>query len=73
VVIEMLTGQVLKDLLPRARRDLPQQAGELLRRLGLPLSEESIEMLVSALKFDPDHGPRNAGLFARPLVRDLES
>ena len=73
VAIEMLTRRRLKELLPGAAMDLPQRVRELLRAPGSSLSEESAAMLASALEFDPSRRPREAGAFAAPIVRDLES
>ncbi len=73
VAIEMLTGRQLKELLPDAAMDLPQRVRELLLRRGTGLSEESAAMLATALEFDPSRRPREAGVFAAPIVRDLES
>jgi hypothetical protein len=71
LVIEMLTGCQVKTLLPDAALDLPERVRELAR--SLDLSEESIEMLATALEFDPTRRPVEAGSFASPLVEDLES
>jgi tRNA A-37 threonylcarbamoyl transferase component Bud32 len=73
LAIEMLTGSRLSSLLPAASLDLPARVRELLRRLELPLSEDAIAMLALALEFDPMRRPRAAGVFARPIVSDLES
>jgi serine/threonine protein kinase len=73
VVIEMLTGRPLRDLLPGAGLDLPDRVRALIRSLTLPLSNESIELLATALEFDPTRRPSDAASFSGPLVRDLES
>jgi len=73
VVIEMLTGRLLKDLLPGAGLDLPDRVRALMRGLTLHLSDESIELLATALEFDPARRPSDAVAFSGPLVRDLES
>jgi tRNA A-37 threonylcarbamoyl transferase component Bud32 len=73
VVIEMLTGRPLRDLLPGAGLDLPDRVRALIRSLTLPLSDESIELLATALEFDPTRRPSDAASFSGPLVRDLES
>jgi serine/threonine protein kinase len=73
LVIEMLTGRQLKDLLPAAAMDLPDRVRELAESLDLNLSRESIEMLATALEFDPTRRPSAASSFARPLARDLQS
>jgi len=72
VVIEMLTGRRLSHLLPAASLDLPGRVRELLNRLNVGLSRDSVEMLASALEFDPAKRPREAGSFASPLVADLD-
>jgi len=71
LVLEMLTGRQLKDLLPDAALDLPARVRGLARGLEVRLSDESIEMLATALEFDPARRPRAAGSFAEPLVNDL--
>ena len=73
VVIEMLTGRQLKDLLPDAAMDLPGRVRELARNLEVNLSEDSAVMLAAALEFDPARRPSVAGLFAAPIIADLES
>jgi tRNA A-37 threonylcarbamoyl transferase component Bud32/ligand-binding sensor domain-containing protein len=71
LLLEMLTGRQLKDLLPDAALDLPERVRGLARGLQVRLSDESIEMLATALEFDPARRPRAAGAFAEPLVNDL--
>jgi serine/threonine protein kinase len=71
LVLEMLTGRQLKDLLPDAALDLPARVRGLARSLDVRLSDVSIEMLATALEFDPARRPRAAGSFAAPLVNDL--
>ncbi len=73
LVLEMLTGRQLKDLLPDAALDLPERVRVLARSLAVHLSDESIEMLATALEFDPARRPRAVGVFAAPLVNDLEA
>jgi tRNA A-37 threonylcarbamoyl transferase component Bud32/ligand-binding sensor domain-containing protein len=73
IVIEMLTGKRLSILLPDASMDLPDRVGELLARLNLGLSSSSIQMISSALEFDPARRPKSAILFANQIARDLES
>lgn len=72
LVLEMLTGRRLRDLLPDAALDLPGRMRQFARGLEVRLSGESIEMLATALEFDPARRPRAAGLFAAPLVKDLD-
>jgi tRNA A-37 threonylcarbamoyl transferase component Bud32/ligand-binding sensor domain-containing protein len=73
LVIEMLTGRQLKDLLPDAALDLSDRVRPLLKNLEIRLSDESIDMLATALEFDPAKRPQAAGAFAGPLLVDLES
>jgi tRNA A-37 threonylcarbamoyl transferase component Bud32/ligand-binding sensor domain-containing protein len=73
ILIEMLTGERLSTLLPDASMDLPDRVRELLMRLPLGLSSASIELIASALVFDPAHRPKNAGAFANQIASDLES
>jgi ligand-binding sensor domain-containing protein/tRNA A-37 threonylcarbamoyl transferase component Bud32 len=73
LLIEMLTGRQLKDLLPDAALDLPERVRDLLQHLTVRLSPESIHLVATALEFDPAKRPRVAGLFAQPIVGDLES
>ena len=70
-LLEMITGQRLSTLLPDASMDLPERVRELARRLPIPLSAESVEMLGSALEFDPARRPQAARRFAQPIARDL--
>jgi serine/threonine-protein kinase len=71
VTIEMITGQIMTDLLPYAALDLSARLRELLQSWGHLLSEESIEMLASAQEFDPAKRPHIVAEFAAPVVRDL--
>jgi hypothetical protein len=73
ILIEMLTGERLSTLLPDASMDLPDRVRELLSRLPLGLSSASIELIASALVFDPAHRPKDAGFFADRIASDLES
>jgi len=73
IVIEMLTGQRLSTLLPDASMDLPDRVCEFLTTLNLGLSSPSIQLLSSALEFDPARRPKSAILFANQIARDLES
>jgi serine/threonine protein kinase len=75
LMLEMLTGRQLKDLLPDAALDLPERVRELARGLAVRFSRESIEMLATALEFDPARRPRAAGLLKlgrMPFRTDLE-
>jgi serine/threonine-protein kinase len=73
VVIEMLTGSSVVKLLPGAALDLPARTPDFLRKFHLPLSDESIQVLARALRFDPSQRPSKAGQFAQPIVRDLSA
>jgi tRNA A-37 threonylcarbamoyl transferase component Bud32 len=72
ILIEMMTGKRLSTLLPDASMDLPDRVRELLGRLPLGLSSASIELIATALVFDPAHRPKDAGLFADQIASDLE-
>jgi serine/threonine protein kinase len=71
ILLEMLTGQRLSTLLPDAAMDLPERVKDLIRNLPVRFSEESIELVASALEFDPSKRPQDARSFARPVGRDL--
>jgi len=73
ILLDMLTGQRLSTLLPNATLDLPDRVRELVRGLPIPLSGQSIDLLGSALEFDPSRRPQSAMLFAEPIVRDLSA
>jgi tRNA A-37 threonylcarbamoyl transferase component Bud32/ligand-binding sensor domain-containing protein len=72
VVIEMFTGQRLASLLPNASMDLPVQVRKLLASLPVRLSESSINLISTALEFDPSRRPESATTFAMSIVQDLE-
>ena len=71
IVLEMLTGRRLTALLPDASMDLPDRVGDLLRERAIPLTAGSVELLCSALEFDPSRRPQRAEPFALPIARDL--
>jgi tRNA A-37 threonylcarbamoyl transferase component Bud32 len=71
VAIEMLAGQRLTYLLPDASLDLPNCVRELLQGLDVKLSGDAIDMLATALEFDPARRPRVAGSFIGPILQDL--
>jgi ligand-binding sensor domain-containing protein len=73
IVLEMVTGQRLSSLLPDASMDLPERVRELARGLPIAMSRESVEMLGSALEFDPARRTHSAQHFAQPIARDLEA
>lgn len=70
-LLEMLTGQRLSTLLPDAGMDLPEKVRELVRGMSLRLSQDSVELIGSALEFDPAKRPQEARQFVAPIVRDL--
>jgi tRNA A-37 threonylcarbamoyl transferase component Bud32 len=71
VAIEMLAGRRLTYLLPDASLDLPNCVRELLQGLDVKLSGAAIDMLATALEFDPARRPHVAGLFIGPILQDL--
>jgi serine/threonine protein kinase len=71
VLLEMLTGQRLSTLLPDAAMDLPEKVCSLVRIMPFHMSEESMDLLGSALQFDPARRPQAAQPFVEPIVRDL--
>jgi tRNA A-37 threonylcarbamoyl transferase component Bud32 len=71
IVIEMLTGQRLSTLLPDASMDLPDRVREFLAGLNLGLSAASVELMSSALEFDPSRRPKSASAFANQIGKDL--
>jgi tRNA A-37 threonylcarbamoyl transferase component Bud32/ligand-binding sensor domain-containing protein len=73
IIIEMLTGSRLSTLLPYASMDLSVRVQELLGGLPVKLSTPAIELLSSALEFDPLRRPKIAGEFALRIAEDLES
>jgi serine/threonine protein kinase len=72
VLLEMLTGARLSDLLPDASMDLPNRVRELLAGLAVRLGTPSIELIASALEFDPARRPRNVREFAEVIAGDLD-
>jgi tRNA A-37 threonylcarbamoyl transferase component Bud32 len=72
VLLEMLTGARLSDLLPDASMDLPNRVRELLSALPVRLSTQSIDLIASALEFDPARRPRSVRDFAELIAVDLE-
>lgn len=72
VFMEMLTGLPWANLLPQATLDLPEQVRGYLVTHQQLLSNESIEMIASALMFDPGRRPNSIYVFAEPIIRDLE-
>ena len=73
ILMEMLTGQRLSTLLPDASIDLPPRVREYLQEQTILLSPPAVELISSALEFDPSRRPKNAGEFAARIAQDLES
>ena len=71
VFMEMLTGSLWGDLLPEATLDLPKQVRSYLANYHGLLSIASVEMIASALMFDPERRPKHVSLFVEPIIRDL--
>ncbi len=72
VVMEMLTGSRWMDLLPEGTLDMPSFLRGYLAKDPCGLGAESVEMLASALAFDPALRPKEAEGFAAPILLDLE-
>jgi hypothetical protein len=72
VLLEMVTGLRWTEFLPEAKLDLPEQLREFFQARPELFGDESVEMLVSALAFDPGGRPKNVQDFARPIIRDLK-
>ncbi len=73
VVVEMLTGMRWTELLPEATLVLPEQVrGHFMKNPGI-LAVESIDLIVSALAFDPVRRPKDVVRFAAPIIRDLQA
>jgi len=73
VTIEMLTGKRPSDLFPNASMDLPDRVRSKLGDLQPRLSTESLELLASALEFDPKNRPNQAKAFAVQIASDLRT
>jgi serine/threonine-protein kinase len=71
VLIEMLTGQRLVLLLPDATLDLPERVREMLAAQSFGLTAPAIDVLASALEFDPHRRPQNALAFAEQIATEL--
>jgi len=71
IVMEMLTGLRWTELFQAATLDLPDQIRGYFATHRDVFKEDSIDLLVAALAFDPANRPKDANEFARPLVRDL--
>jgi tRNA A-37 threonylcarbamoyl transferase component Bud32 len=72
VLVEMIAGERLSVLLPDAAMDLPQRVYELLERLPVSLSPESLKLISSALEFDPGQRPHDVRAFASCIADDLK-
>ena len=73
ILMEMLTGQRLSTLLPDASIDLPARVREFLAGPPVIFSKPAIDLLSSALEFDPSRRPKAAGEFSARIAHDLES
>jgi tRNA A-37 threonylcarbamoyl transferase component Bud32 len=73
VLIEMLNGTRCSELMQWATLDMPGQVRRYFSANPHGLSGESVEMIASALCFDPAHRPRDVEIFSRPILRDLGS
>jgi tRNA A-37 threonylcarbamoyl transferase component Bud32 len=72
VVMEMMSGSAWANLLPQATLDLPKQVRSYLVKYHGLLSIGSVEMIASALMFDPERRPKHVSLFVEPIIRDLD-
>ncbi len=73
IVIEMLTGQRVADLPPGPATNLPVRVRELLSAVALAISQRSIDLLASALEYNPPLRPQSIQDFVPPLAEDLEA
>lgn len=73
IIIEMLTGQRLSTLLPDASMDLSARVREFVTDPNFNLSSASIDLISSALEFDPSHRPKDARAFSMQIANDLAS
>jgi hypothetical protein len=69
----MLTGTRLADLLPDAGLDLAQRVRELLFSGALGLSPATIEILASAMEFDPARRPHDVRRLTEAIAADFAS
>jgi serine/threonine protein kinase len=72
VLLEMVTGVRWTEFLPEAKLDLPNQLRDFFHERPQMFGSESVEMIVSALAFDPGSRPKDVILFAAPIIRDLK-
>jgi tRNA A-37 threonylcarbamoyl transferase component Bud32 len=72
VVLEMITGQRVRALYPDAGLDLPLRVTAGAAEFPVSFSTHSIQLLASALEFDPGNRPGRATVFAAPIADDLE-
>jgi serine/threonine protein kinase len=71
ILLEMVTGLRWAEFLPEAKLDLPEQIrGYFTEHPGL-FQADSLDLIVSALAFDPAGRPKDVMEFARPIIRDL--
>jgi ligand-binding sensor domain-containing protein len=72
ILLEMVTGLRWSEFLPEAKLDLPEQIRGYFREHPGLFQEDSIDLIVSGLAFDPAGRPKSALEFTRPIIRDLE-
>jgi sugar lactone lactonase YvrE len=72
IVIEMLTGLRWTELFPSATLDLPDQIRAYFVANSSVFKQDSVDLIVTALAFDPAHRPKDAVAFAEPIIRDLD-
>jgi len=72
VLLEMVTGLRWTEFLPEAKLDLPEQLRAFFREKPELFGAESIEMIVSALAFDPGGRPKDVIMFSQPIILDLK-
>jgi tRNA A-37 threonylcarbamoyl transferase component Bud32 len=73
ILIEMLTGSPWTDLVPEGTLDMPAFVRNYLQERPFGLKPDSIDMLATALAFDPTLRPKSAAHFGESIIRDLES
>ena len=72
VLMEMITGLRWTELFPEATLDLPDRVRDYFKTNSASFHADSIELVVSAMAFDPVKRPHDVSEFAKPIIRDLE-
>jgi len=72
VAIEMIVGERVSILFPDTLLDLHVHVRELARSLSVKLSPSTVDLLASALQFDPSLRPASAAALATAIAADLE-